>query len=208
MKKYKLLAAILCTNLFVLAQEKHVDFENELSIENDTVKKLKEVVLNGKKNAPKASVNRSGIKIMDLPQAVQVIDNEVIEQQQSVRLSDVIKNANGVYVGSARGGSQESFWSRGYDMSSNNMFKNGFRFNSGSIPEVSSLDKVEFLKGSSALLYGNVAPGGILNMVTKTPNFKTGGEISMQAGSYNFYKPSADIYGVFNKNIAWRLNGS
>ena len=181
---------------------------NSAEIENDSVKKLKEVVIEGKNNPSKSSVNRAGIKQMDLPQAIQVIGTEIIQQQQSIRLSDVIKNANGVYVGSARGGAQESFWSRGYDMSSNNMFKNGFRFNSGSIPEVSSLEKVELLKGSAALLYGNVAPGGIMNMVTKTPNFKTGGEITMQAGSYNFYKPSADVYGSFTNSIAYRFNGS
>ena len=145
---------------------------------------------------------------MDIPQSVQIIGAEVIEQQQSIRLSDVIKNVNGVYVGSARGGAQESFWSRGYDMSANNMFKNGFRFNGGSIPEVSSLEKVEVLKGSAALLYGNVAPGGILNMVTKTPSFKKGGEIGMQMGSYSFYKPSIDIYGPLNNIIAYRFNGS
>ena len=110
---------------------------------------------------------------MDTPQSVQVIGSEIIEQQQAIRLSDVIKNANGVYVGSARGGAQESFFSRGYDMGANNMFKNGFRYNSGSIPDVSGLEKVEFLKGGSALLYGNVAPGGILNLVTKTPSFQT-----------------------------------
>jgi iron complex outermembrane receptor protein len=145
---------------------------------------------------------------MDLPQAIQVISNEIIFQQQSIRLSEVIKNANGVYVGSARGGAQESFWSRGYDMSANNMFKNGFRFNSGSIPEVASLEKVEILKGSTALLYGNVAPGGILNMVTKMPSFKKGGEFTMQSGSYNFYKPSIDMYGPLNHAIAYRFNGS
>ena len=54
------------------------------------------------------------------------------------------------------------------------MLKNGFRFNSGSIPEVSGLERVEYLKGGSALLYGNVAPGGILNLVTKTPQFTKG----------------------------------
>ena len=63
MKKYKLLAAILCTNLFVLAQEKHVDFENELSIENDTVKKLKEVVLNGKKLCIRPKIKTGNPKI-------------------------------------------------------------------------------------------------------------------------------------------------
>ncbi|MDK2772729.1 MAG: TonB-dependent receptor plug domain-containing protein, partial [Flavobacterium sp.] len=201
------LTAILFSTIG-LSQDKFNNINDDFFTENDTVKKLNEVVLNGKKIAPKSTVNRAGIKNMDMPQAIQVIDNEVIQQQQSIRLSDVIKNANGVYVGSARGGAQESFWSRGYDMSSNNMFKNGFRFSSGSIPEVASLDKVEFLKGSAALLYGNVAPGGILNMVTKTPNFNKGGEITMQAGSYSFYKPSVDVYGTFNKNIAWRFNGS
>jgi len=205
--KFTTLTAILISTIG-FSQEKFDNNDNNFFTEHDTVKKLKEVVLEGTKTAPKSTVNRSGIDEKDLPQAIQVIDNQIIQQQQSVRMSDVIKNANGVYVGSARGGSQESFWSRGYDMSANNMFKNGFRFSSGSIPEVSSLDKVEFLKGSSALLYGNVAPGGILNMVTKTPNFNTGGEISMQAGSYNFYKPSLDFYGKFNKNIAYRFNGS
>lgn len=171
---------------------------------------LKEIVIVIKESANKRKVSavRSGLKPMDIPQSIQTIDNEVIVQQQAIRLSEVIKNANGVYVGSARGGAQESFWSRGYDMSANNMFKNGFRYNSGSIPEVSSLEKVEFLKGGSALLYGNVAPGGILNLITKTPSFKKGGEIAMQLGSYAFYKPSIDFYGPINSTIAYRFNGS
>ena len=117
---------------------------------NDTVKKkgqqLKEVIVTGNK-LPKVTALRSGLKPMDTPQSVQVIGSEVIEQQQAIRLSDVIKNANGVYVGSARGGANESMWSRGYSMDANNMFKNGFRFNTGSIPDVASLERVEFLKG-------------------------------------------------------------
>lgn len=203
---FKTIALLL--SLQAASQEKtNEEFENYFT-ENDTVKNLKEVAILGKNDKGKSSVNRAGIKPLDMPQAIQVIGNEIIFQQQSVRLSDVIKNANGVYVGSARGGAQESFWSRGYDMSSNNMFKNGFRFNSGSIPEVASLEKVEILKGSAALLYGNVAPGGILNMVTKMPTFKKGGEFTMQTGSYNFYKPSIDIYGPLNHAIAYRFSGS
>jgi iron complex outermembrane receptor protein len=210
MYKYSLLSVLtLLISAPSFAQE--TKNNEDLYAVNDTVKNkggiLKEVIVTTKtKNQP--TVVRSGIKPMDLPQSVQVITGAIIEQQQSVRLSDVIKNANGVYVGSARGGAQESFWSRGYDMTANNMFKNGFRFNGGSIPEVVSLDKVEILKGSSALLYGNVAPGGILNMVTKTPLFKKGGEIGMQAGSYNFYKPSLDIYGPLNQSIAYRFVGT
>ncbi|NGY35913.1 TonB-dependent receptor [Flavobacterium sp. XN-5] len=172
---------------------------------------LKELVIKIKQSPNKKKetvLSGLNIKPMDLPQSIQIVGHHVIEQQQAVRMSDVIKNVNGVYVGSARGGAQESFWSRGYDMSSNNMFKNGFRFNSGSMPEVSSLERVEVLKGSAALLFGNVAPGGILNMVTKKPSFKSGGEITMQMGSNAFYKPSIDIYGPLDKNIAYRFTGS
>ncbi|WP_264551722.1 TonB-dependent siderophore receptor [Flavobacterium sp. N2038] len=180
---------------------------------NDTVKNkkgeiLNEVIVTKTKEPKPVTAVRSGLKPMDNPQSIQVIGSEVIEQQQAIRLSEVLKNANGVYVGSARGGAQESFFSRGYDMSANNMFKNGFRYNSGSIPDVSGLDKVEFLKGSSALLFGNVAPGGILNLVTKTPSFTSGGEISMQMGSYAYYKPAFDFYGPLSKSIAFRINGS
>ena len=179
-------------------------------IYNDTVKKaggqLQEIVISQPNRPPQ--VARAAIKPLDLPQAVQVISSDLIAQQQIVRLSEVVKNANGVYVSSARGGANESLFSRGYDMSANNMFKNGFRMNSGSMPEVSSLERVEILKGSAALLYGNVAPGGILNMVTKTPKFTRGGEISMQAGSYSFYKPSVDFYGPLSSSIAYRFVGS
>lgn len=218
--KYLLFAAstlLFSTN--ILAQERisaansdHQDTSFAQAL-NDTIKNkkgeiLKEVIVTNNREKKPVSVLRSGLKPMDTPQSIQVIGSEIITQQQAIRLSEVIKNVNGVYVGSARGGAQESFFSRGYDMSANNMFKNGFRFNSGSIPEVSSLEKVEVLKGSAALLYGNVAPGGILNMVTKTPSFTKGGEISMQMGSYSFYKPSIDVYGPLNDIIAYRFTGS
>lgn len=218
--KYLLFAAstlLFSTN--ILAQERisaansdHQDTSFAQAL-NDTIKNkkgeiLKEVIVTNNREKKPVSVLRSGLKPMDTPQSIQVVGSEIITQQQAIRLSEVIKNVNGVYVGSARGGAQESFFSRGYDMSANNMFKNGFRFNSGSIPEVSSLEKVEVLKGSAALLYGNVAPGGILNMVTKTPSFTKGGEISMQMGSYSFYKPSIDVYGPLNDIIAYRFTGS
>jgi iron complex outermembrane recepter protein len=192
---------------------KNTNYKESASTVSDTIKNkkgeiLKEVIITANQQKKPVSAIRSGLKPMDIPQSIQIVGAEIIEQQQAIRLSDVVKNVNGVYVGSARGGAQESFYSRGYDMSANNMFKNGFRYNAGSIPEVSSLEKVEILKGSAALLFGNVAPGGILNMVTKSPSFKKGGEIGMQTGSYSFYKPSIDIYGPLNKTIAYRFNGS
>ena len=212
MKKYILALTVLANASFSFAQSENSIDDVTLGIENDTVKKkgqiIEEVIITSNRIKKTGSVVKSGISIKDLPQSVQEIGSEVIAQQQAVRLSDVVKNVNGVYVSSARGGAQEFFYGRGYDLSANNMFKNGFRFNSGSIPEVSSLEKVEVLKGSAALLFGNVSPGGILNMVTKMPSFKNGGEVAMQMGSYSFYKPSIDFYGPLNQSIAYRFVGS
>lgn len=176
----------------------------------ENAQQLNEVVVRAQKsgNAKPVAVGKVAIDPMDLPQSIAVVGHEVLRNQQAQRLSDVIKNVNGVYMGTARASTQETFFARGYSFSSTNMFKNGARINSGSMPEMSSLEKVEVLKGSAAILYGQVAPGGIVNMVTKQPKFHTGGEVSFRAGSYDLYKPSFDIYGPLNSNIAYRVNGT
>lgn len=176
----------------------------------ESASELEEVtVTSGKSiNQKPVLVGKMAVKPLDLPQSITVIGQSTIEEQQALRLSDVIKNVNGVYLATMRGSTQESFSARGYAFGSNNMFKNGSRVNSGAMPEVSGLEKVEVLKGSAAILYGNVAPGGILNMVTKQPKFENGGQIGMTLGSYNEYKPTVDVYGPLNNSIAYRFNGT
>lgn len=183
----------------------NLDFE---LIENET--QLAEIVVTANRSVNEriATIGKLPIKPMDLPQAVVTINEAVIKNQQAQRLSDVIKNVNGVYLGTARASTQESFYARGYNFSSTNMFKNGSRVNSGAMPEVSSLESLEILKGGAAILYGNVAPGGVLNMVTKKPKFDFGGEVSLRAGSFNLIKPAVDIYGPLSNKIAYRLNGT
>ncbi len=196
-------------------QEKTIEVKKDgvmnisISLSED-VKKLAEIIIiTGRRlNSRTVEIGKININPMDLPQALTVIGQGFIREQQALRLSDIIKNVNGVYLTTTRGNVQESFAARGYSFGSTNMFKNGARINSGSMPEMSSLEKVEVLKGSSAILFGQVAPGGIVNMVTKQPKFKFGGEISFRTGSFDLYKPAFDIYGPATKNIAYRVNGT
>ena len=184
-------------------------FSNDIAfeIENDTVKKkakaIEEVIIIKKINKSLVNAGKSPIKAMDLPQAVAIIDRTTIEQQQILRISDALRNTNGVYVSgasNASGNNQEEYGSRGFTFSGANTFKNGIRFNGSLIPESASLESIEIFKGSSALLYGNVAPGGILNLETKKPKFQQGGEISFRASEFDFYKPIIDIYGSLDKS--------
>lgn len=176
----------------------------------ENANQLEIVIVTARKslNETPAIAGKIAIDPMDLPQSIAVIGQSVIRDQQALRLSDVVRNVNGVYLTTTRGSTQESFAARGYAFSSSNMFKNGSRVNSGVMPEVSSLEKVEVLKGSASILYGNVAPGGIMNMVTKQPKFNFGGEVSMRVGSYDLYKPTFDIYGPISTGTAYRLNGT
>ena len=178
----------------------------------ENTKELSEVTVSGVQSANERTVTigKIAIKPMDLPQAVVTIDHTVLERQQAIRLSDVLMNANGVYVMGNTGGYQEEIAGRGFAFGSSNTFKNGARYFNGAMPEMSSLEKIEIMKGSSAILFGNVAAGGVLNLVTKKPKFESGGSVSMRAGSYDFYKPTIDVYGAVlgSKKLAYRINGT
>lgn len=186
-------------------EDQHLDFTL-----TETAGQLEEVIVSGQRSLNQRPVNAGKIAIdpFDLPQSITVVNSALLRDQQVQRLSDVMKNVNGVYLSTVRASTQESFSARGYSFGNNNLFKNGSRVNSGAMPEMSSLERVEVLKGSAAILYGNVAPGGIVNMVTKQPKFNWGGEVSMRTGSYNLYKPAVDVYGPISENVAFRLNGT
>ncbi|MDB5192178.1 MAG: TonB-dependent receptor [Segetibacter sp.] len=207
--------SIIVSYIGLKTQEKVVTIRNGENVEVDfqlheNAAELEEVTVTNRKNLNSKSVliGKIAIDPMDLPQSIAVIGQGVIRDQQALRLSDVIKNVNGVYLATARASTQENFSARGYAFSNTNMFKNGARVNSGAMPEMSSLESVEVLKGSAAILYGQVSPGGIINMVTKQPKFKFGGEVSFRAGSYDLYKPTFDVYGPISSSIAYRINGT
>jgi iron complex outermembrane receptor protein len=177
---------------------------------SENAQQLAEVIITDKRtvNERPLDLGKTGIKPMDLPQSVISISKDVIVQQQVLRLSDVLKNVSGLYVMGNTGGTQEELAGRGFAYNSSNTFKNGARFNNGVMPEMSSLERVEIMKGSNAILFGNVAAGGIINLVTRKPIFENGGEVSFRAGSYGFYKPTIDVYGNLtdSNRVAYRVN--
>lgn len=171
---------------------------------------LKEVSITSGKtlNNRPVALNKAGLSPLDLPQSTGVVSSQVIEDQQINRLGDAVRNVSGVSLTQTRGGVGETFSARGYSIGigggAGSIFKNGVLVNTAGFPEASTLESVEVLKGSSALMYGNVSGGLIINMVTKKPKFETGGEVSMRYGSFDYYKPTVDVYGPLSKDLAFR----
>lgn len=175
---------------------------------SESSSQLNEVAVHAYKssNEKPTTLGKVAIPPRDLPQSVQIITSQVIQDQQADRLADVMKNVNGVALGANRGGVGENFYARGYSLGSNNIFKNGARTSIGGSPEASTLESVEVLKGSAALLYGGVTGGAVVNMVTKKPRFdRTGGEASFRTGSYDQYKGIVDFYTPLDEKVAIRL---
>jgi iron complex outermembrane receptor protein len=173
---------------------------------------LAEVVVAGRQspNEQPVAIGKIAVRPLDLPQSLTTVDRVTLERQQVLRLSEALMNVTGVYLMGATGGYQEEIAGRGFAFGSSNTFKNGARYFNGTLPEMTSLERVEILKGSSAILFGNVAAGGILNLVTKKPQFQRGGEVSLRVGSFGFVKPTFDVYGsvLGSQRVAFRLNGT
>jgi len=112
--------------------------------------------------------------IMETPLNVQVVSKQVLKDQQVINLGDALKNVSGVTYGTdssnvTTGGTAQSITLRGF--SSETYFRNGFRLQQGSTTrEMANVESVEVLKGSGAVLYGQVEPGGMVNVQTAFSN--------------------------------------
>lgn len=147
-----------------------------------------------------------GLSVIESPQPITVIDHKLIDLKQSQELTDVLKDVSGLYTTTINGNSSTVISGRGFGAT---IYKNGMPVNTSSVhPEVSGLESVEVLKGSTAMLYGRVSPGAFINMVTKKPKFISGGKITFNAGSWNNFKPTLDFHTPLSKSVAVRVNGT
>lgn len=163
------------------------------------------------------SITRLPLKTYEQIQSISVLSGKLIEDQGALTISEATKNVPGVYTFATYGNKRESMSSRGFRGIP--ILKNGVRINSdfrgvGILTDMQGVDNIQVLKGTAAITQGVAtdlgSPGGIINIVTKTPKYTHGGSVSLRGGSYGSIRPTFDVYGPLNKekNIAFRLNGA
>lgn len=153
------------------------------------------------------SATRTDTPILDTPQAVQVVPQQVLEDQQVTRLDQALRNVSGVTSGGTNLGRRLEFNVRGFDGAP--ILRDGFRqFGADVIPETANLERVEVLKGPASVLYGESEPGGLINLVTKKPTSTPFYEIEAQFGNRNFISPRIDFSGPLTDDgkLLYRLN--
>lgn len=163
------------------------------------------------------SITRLPLKTYEQIQSISVISEKLIEDQGALSISEATKNVPGVYTFATYGNKRESMSSRGFRGIP--ILKNGVRIHSdfrgvGVLTDMQGVDNIQVLKGTASITQGVAtdlgSPGGIINIVTKTPKYTTGGSVSLRGGSFGQIRPTFDVFGPLNKekNIAFRLNGA
>lgn len=147
------------------------------------------------------TATRTNTELRDIPQSIQVLPQRVLEDQQVNRLSEALRNVSGVSVGDSFGDSLDRINIRGFQ--SDVLLENGFRrgsFSSRGISDTELIERVEVLKGPASVLYGNLEPGGVVNVVTRQPQVDPAYTVGTVVGSFGLVRPSIDLTGSLDRN--------
>lgn len=159
-----------------------------------------------KSNATTAT--KTNKSLMETPHSIQVIPRQVIEDRKITTIEEFTDNVSGVQRFNWENGMSQ-YIIRGFYESSDRLY-NGFReFNNSAPTDVSNIERVEVLKGPSAMLYGGgLQNSGVVNMVTKKPLDYAYNHADFTAGSYDFYRARIDSAGALtdDKSLQYRVN--
>jgi len=157
------------------------------------------------------TATKTDTPLTETPQSVSVVTSALFTDRGAQNLQETLRYSAGV-VADAWGLDTRADAStiRGLDPV---QYVDGMRrlynFSPMARPEVYGLERVEVLRGPSSMLYGAGAAGGIINAISKRPNFQTGGEIGLQLGSFDRRQLQGDVTGQLGDsgNLAGRLVG-
>jgi len=199
-----LMAGVLCTALDAAAAESAPTFALEESVVRAAARDERLRVQRS------SSATLTDTPLKDVPQSVGVITRGAFDDFGATRLDTALDWVSGISRQNNLGGMADNFAIRGFagDLNTGSDYLiNGFSANrANNVPvDAVNIARVDVLKGPSAALYGRSDPGGIVNIVTRTPQFKPSREITLAAGNHDQYRLAAELTGPASERFAYRL---
>ncbi|MBD8190956.1 TonB-dependent siderophore receptor [Pseudomonas fluorescens] len=160
----------------------------------------------------KALNSRIGTKtstpLSETPRSVSVVTGQRIKDQKSQTLTEVLGYVPGIFAPPFAAGDSlagDLFFIRGFNATDYGygLLRDGLRVQGNRYDTTSEpygLERVEIFRGPSSLLYGENAPGGLVNLVSKHPTATPQGEVQLGYGSHNRRQVGVDISGPLNEN--------
>lgn len=196
----RLLPLALCTALPVLAQDAQLS----------TVEVVGRTA-SGAYHAEEAAGAKTELPLRELPQSVRIVTRQAIDDLGATKVDDVLDYVGGVSRQNNFGGLWDNIAIRGMPGDQNigmatlfNGFSAGRGFNAPR--DLAGVERIEFLKGPAAALYGSSEPGGTLNVVSKRPLWKSAHAVEAYGGSHGLKRGALDSTGPLADRLAYRLN--
>ncbi|MFO6296901.1 TonB-dependent siderophore receptor [Rahnella selenatireducens] len=157
-------------------------------------------------SASEASVaSKTPTSRLNEAQSVSVVTQQQLEDYQASSLSDAMRFVSGVTEGNTLAGTEDGFVRRGFGSNSDgSIYRDGVRSSQG-LNFDATTERVEVLKGSASLLYGIQNPGGVINVVSKKPQYDWHTKISGRSSSEGGGAGTIDVTGPLGKGFAFRL---
>ncbi|MFK3775526.1 TonB-dependent siderophore receptor [Pseudomonas sp. NPDC089406] len=150
----------------------------------------------------KASRSSVGTKtdalLRDIPQSIQVVPRQVLEDQQATSMADALSNVSSIQRGNTHGGSVESFIVRGFQGTTyaiDGVLTNSLTVRPEILTDLAGVERIEVLKGPASVLYGRGNPGGLINVVTRRPSLVPEAQVKLQGGSFDMQRGQAWVGG-------------
>ena len=159
-----------------------------------------------------ATATKTDTPILNVPQAIQVVPREVIDDQKANSLADIARNVSNVQAGGTFGNRTEALRIRGFEQfvfNADGMASNPF-FGDQVFLDLANVERVEVLKGPASVIYGQGDPGGIVNLVTKKPLAEPYYAADLTVGSDEFVRPAIDLSTPLTRDgaLRFRVNGA
>ena len=157
------------------------------------------------------SGSRFDAPIRELPFAIQAFTQSFIQDQKPQNLFDIARYSPGVtYRSNDFNEGNANLAIRGFAVSATpgnvQVLRDGFY--GPSIFDFTNLSRVEVVKGPASFLYGQVAPGGIVNVITKNPQRTFAARAEARTGSYGQHRVEADVTGPASETLFYRIAAS
>lgn len=152
------------------------------------------------------SATRIEVAIKDLPFSVNAFTEQFITDIGARDLFDIVRYAPGVTsAGREFNGGNTRFNIRGFDQLAPQ--RNGFV--GTAYVDTVNVQRVEIVKGPASILYGQIQPGGAVNIITKLPSSKQFMSFGQQVGTDNFWRTTADVnQPLLGEKLILRVNGA
>ena len=145
--------------------------------------------------------------LLEVPRSVNIVTPAVLEDRRPGSLDEALLTVSGIRQANTMAGTLEAVVKRGFgDNRDNSVLRNGMQMTQTHVFSPTA-ERVEVLKGPASTLYGVQDPGGVVNVVTKQPQFKTVRSLNASLGSHDMRQVGMDFTGSLGESetVAYRL---